>query len=61
VTIQALQLFILLSTQLHSDMSGKQNNFSTVTGIIRAINLYHFLKLFKPLENRAISFAEWDG
>jgi hypothetical protein len=42
-------------------MSGKQNNFSTVTGIIRAINLYHFLKLFKPLENRAISFAEWDG
>jgi hypothetical protein len=42
-------------------MSGKQNNFSTVAGIIRAINLNHFLKLFKPLENRAISFAEWDG
>jgi hypothetical protein len=60
VTIQALQLFFLLSTQLHSDMSGKQNNFSTLTGIIGAINLYHFLKLFKPLENRAISFAAWD-
>jgi hypothetical protein len=45
---------------MSGNMSGKQNNFSTVTGIIGAINLYHFLKLFKPLENRAISFAEWD-